>query len=637
MCGIAGVAVRPGHPLPVDALTQARVALGHRGPDDAGTSLDEAHGCGFVHTRLAILDLSPLGHQPMVSRDARLVITYNGEIYNYRSLRARLVADGWSFRGQSDTEVILALYEVHGEAMLPMLDGMFAFALLDRREHRVLLARDAFGVKPLYYAVGTTGLSFASELKALRPIMDDALTLDVPALARYTSFLWSPGEATPARQIRRLPPGAMLRVTHGVAGAPEPWTRLPIAAGVPQDLTEAEAVPAVRAALREAVHRQMVSDVPVGAFLSGGVDSSAIVACAREQSPDIRCFTIAPADDDEEGSSEDLRYARAVASHLRVPLEVVPIEARHLADDLERMVSQLDEPLADPSALNVRSIAALARRAGITVLLSGAGGDDLFSGYRRHAALEMSRWWRWWPRPVRAAATAWTARLDQRRVLARRVTRVFDGAALDDTARMIRSFMWAPPERLRHVWDPAHQAAVSDAALEGPMRAFLSTLPPHTRPLARMLALEQRFFLADHNLLYTDKMAMAEGVETRVPFLDPALATVAARIPDRLHQRGLHGKRILKAAVADWLPPAVLTRPKVGFGAPVRQWVRGPLRPMVRDVLSPEALTRRGLFRPAAVSALIEDDAAGRIDAAYLILSLTCIELWCRHHLDRSA
>lgn len=636
MCGLAGVAARPGYPIPVHGLERARAALAHRGPDDRGTWCHPSSGVGLVHTRLSILDLSPRGHQPMSSRDGLAVVAYNGEIYNFRELGAALVKAGVPIESRSDTEVLLALYRLHGEAMLPMLDGMFAFALWDAAQGALLLARDACGIKPLYYAAHEGGVAFASELKALLPLLPDPGPLDVEALARYMTFLWCPGDATPLRAVRRLPPGTLMRIRDGVATPPVEWARFPLAAGVPQNLTQAEAVDGVRQRLRDAVHRQLVSDVPVGAFLSGGVDSSAVVAFARERVPDIRCFTIAADGWSGDAAGADLPYARRVAAHLQVPLEVVQVESGRMADDLLSMVRQLDEPLADPAALNVRYISGQARRLGISVLLSGAGGDDLFTGYRRHAALPFQEWWAHVPAYGREAVARWSRRLDQQRPFTRRLTKALAGGTGDAATRLAGQFHWASPDRLRALWLPEHRAQLDLDVVNAPLRSFLGTLPGALPPLSRLLALEQRFFLADHNLLYTDKMSMAEGVEVRVPFLDAELVAFAARIPDGLQQRGSGGKRVLKAALDGMLPADVLHRPKVGFGAPVRQWLRGPLQPFVRDVLSPEALRRRAMFDPAAVASLIADDNAGRVDGAYTLLSLICIELWCRTYLEAS-
>ena len=573
----------------------------------------------------------------MASDDGAVVLVFNGEIYNFRELRAELAGEGVAFRGHSDTEVLLNLYLAEGEGMLPRLNGIFAFALWDRRTQSLLLARDALGVKPLYYAVADDRFAFASEIKALLPLLPATVGLDAVALQRYLTFLWCPGDGTPLRSVRKLLPGEALVVRAGRIVRSWTWYRLPMFRGVaPRSSLDARAVvQGTLVHLRAAVRRQMVADVPVGAFLSGGLDSSAVVALAREQNPDIRCFTIEALGGQEAGATDDLPYARRVAEHLGVPLDVVRIDAGRMAGDLERMVAQLDEPLADPAPLNVLYISQLAREQGIKVLLSGAGGDDLFTGYRRHRALMAERWWSWLPRPVRLGLAKVSGALDQRSALGRRVGKLFSGAGLDGDARLVNYFRWARRADLEALYSAAFRAALDDVPAEAPMLAFLRDLPPDTSRLERLLALEQRFFLADHNLLYTDKMSMAVGVEVRVPFLDLELVEFAARIPARFKQRGREGKWVLKQAMEPYLPREVIYRPKTGFGAPLRRWMRHELRELLGDLLSAESLKRRGLFDPDAVQRLIAANDAGRVDASYTLLSLLCIEIWCRTFLDQ--
>ena len=633
MCGIVGFS----GPIETGRLTDACNAMAHRGPDDAGLYHDAGAAIGLGHRRLSILDLSPLGHQPMASDDGAVVLVFNGEIYNFRELRAELAGEGVAFRGHSDTEVLLNLYLAEGEGMLPRLNGIFAFALWDRRTQSLLLARDALGVKPLYYAVADDRFAFASEIKALLPLLPATVGLDAVALQRYLTFLWCPGDGTPLRSVRKLLPGEALVVRAGRIVRSWTWYRLPMFRGVaPRSSLDARAVvQGTLVHLRAAVRRQMVADVPVGAFLSGGLDSSAVVALAREQNPDIRCFTIEALGGQEAGATDDLPYARRVAEHLGVPLDVVRIDAGRMAGDLERMVAQLDEPLADPAPLNVLYISQLAREQGIKVLLSGAGGDDLFTGYRRHRALMAERWWSWLPRPVRLGLAKVSGALDQRSALGRRVGKLFSGAGLDGDARLVNYFRWARRADLEALYSAAFRAALDDVPAEAPMLAFLRDLPPDTSRLERLLALEQRFFLADHNLLYTDKMSMAVGVEVRVPFLDLELVEFAARIPARFKQRGREGKWVLKQAMEPYLPREVIYRPKTGFGAPLRRWMRHELRELLGDLLSAESLKRRGLFDPDAVQRLIAANDAGRVDASYTLLSLLCIEIWCRTFLDQ--
>jgi asparagine synthase (glutamine-hydrolysing) len=630
MCGITGFSGA----FELSLMQSALDVIAHRGPDDSGVFNDQVAGIGLGHRRLSILDLSPLGHQPMFSQDSSVVMVFNGEIYNFCELRSDLETKGFSFRGHSDTEVLLNLYLAEGEAMLSRLNGIFAFALWDSRKQSLLIARDALGVKPFYYAALNGRFAFASEIKALLHLVPEARELDVASLHRYLSFLWCPGEGTPLKSVRKLGPGEAMWVREGKIERRWTWYQLPLFRGVSADLNQTSALVGTTSHLRQAVHRQMVADVPVGAFLSGGLDSSAIVAFAKEINPDVHCFTIESVGGQEKGTTDDLPYARKVAQHLGVPLDVVSINANRMAGDLERMVSQLDEPLADPAPLNVLYISQLARERGIKVLLSGAGGDDLFTGYRRHRAVQAERYWRWLPHGVRSGLAQVSGRLDVHCPLTRRISKLFSGAALEGNERLVEYFRWTREADLLALYTLETRRALGAELASTPMLDFLQPLQTSVVPLDRMLALEQRFFLTDHNLTYTDKMSMAVGVEVRVPFLDLDLVEFAASIPLGLKQRGSEGKWILKKAMEPYLPHEVIYRPKTGFGAPIRQWMQHDLREFLGDLLSTDSLQRRGLFDPDAVHRLIENNDAGKVDASYTLLSLMCIEIWCRNYLD---
>ncbi len=631
MCGILGYSGR----FDAKALERGLDCITHRGPDDSGVLIYANAGIGLGHRRLSIIELSPLGHQPMVDATSGVAIIFNGEIYNFRELRRDLEARGHAFRSHSDTEVILHLYLERGEAMLPMLNGIFALAVWDPRSRTTLVARDALGVKPLYFARLAHGVAYGSEIKALLHLTPECRELDPEALRRYLTFLWCPGEGTPLKGVRKLDPGTSMLLRDGRVERTDCWYRLPVFRGVRPDLDAHAAASGTLDALRTAVHRQLVSDVPVGAFLSGGLDSSAIVALAREQSPNIRCFTIDTGGALNPGDADDLPYAQRVAKHLGVPIAVIRVEPTRMAGELEKMVRQLDEPLADFAALNVFSICGLAREQGMKVLLSGAGGDDLFTGYRRHTAASVQHFWSWMPAMLRRGLERTASRLDQRRGLSRRMTKLFHGAGLNGDRRLASYFEWAPPEHINGLFAEGLRTTLAGSRSTEPLERFLGALPPSVGSVDRMLALEQRFFLADHNLTYTDKMSMAVSVEVRVPFLDLDLVEFAARIPASVKQRGRIGKWPLKRAMESMLPHDVIYRPKAGFGVPLRRWVREDFRPMIGDLLSPTATSRRGLFDPAAVTRLIEANAQGRIDASYTILSLLCIEIWCRAYIDR--
>lgn len=632
MCGVVGVSGR----VDIESLGLSLREVAHRGPDDFGLFVDSDSGIGLGHVRLSILDLSEMGHQPMSSSDGRVVLAFNGEIYNFQELRTELEACGRVFRGRSDTEVLLNLYLELGEEMLPRLNGIFALAIWDHRRQLLILARDALGVKPLYFANVSAGFVFGSEIKGIVAMAPELREIDACAIHRYLTFLWCPGDATPFRAVRKLNPGEALTVRRGKIEKRWSWYRLPSL-----DLDSASpnghhCIAATSECLRRAVRRQMVADVPVGAFLSGGLDSSAVVAFAREVNPDIRCFTIDVGGGPEAGVDDDLPFARLVARHLAVPLEVVSIDSGRMASDLEEMVAQLDEPLADPAALNVLYISRMARAQGVKVLLSGVGGDDLFSGYRRHHAAALDDMLRWIPKAARVALSQLSAGMNPGIPWMRRAAKVLGGLATDGDERLVNYFRWVQESDLKSLYSSDFLDQVQDCGATDPLKSFLSGVPASMRPLDRALMLDQRFFLADHNLLYTDKMSMAAGVEVRVPFLDLDLVRHAAGLPCWMKHRKGEGKWVLKKAMEPYLPSATIYRRKTGFGAPVRRWMRSDLREVLGDLLSTASVRRRGIFDAEAVQRLMMETYRGRVDGSYTLLAMLCVEIWCRRFIDRS-
>ncbi|MEM9116392.1 MAG: asparagine synthase (glutamine-hydrolyzing) [Cyanobacteria bacterium P01_F01_bin.56] len=649
MCGLAGF----NGTFSKSLLLEMNDLISHRGPDNQDIYYNQTSAVGLAHSRLSILDLSPAGNQPMWDSLKTICIVFNGEIYNFLELRNELIRDSYQFKGGSDTEVIINLYLKYGQSFIERLNGIFALAIWDSRSQSLLLARDALGVKPLYYSFMEAGVAFASEIKALLPLLSDSCeqadnpfqNFDAAAIDRYLSFLWCPGTNTPTQNVRSLGPGEGIWLKKGEIIDKFTWYQLPVLRSHHsarstsyQSSTSMNADAAVHGTerhLRQAVHRQMVADVPVGAFLSGGLDSSSIVTFAREHQPKLQCFTIEVTGAKEGGIADDLPYARRVAEHLKVPLNVVQIDAARMAADLPAMVAQLDEPLADPAPLNVLYICRLAREQGIKVLLSGAGGDDLFTGYRRHRALMAEPYWAWLPKSVRTQLAHWSRGLDQRQLLGRRLRKLFSGAALEGDNRLVNYFRWIDRQDLTALYTQDFKDALAHSWAEAPILDFLAELPPTTHPLERLLALEQRFFLTDHNLIYTDKMSMAVGVEVRVPFLDLELVEFAAHIPPQYKQRGRQSKWVLKQAMEPYLPRDIIYRPKSGFGAPLRRWMRHELRELLADVLSEQSLNNRGIFDPQAVQQLIQANDNGKLDASYTLLSLMCIELWCRQFIDQ--
>lgn len=666
MCGVTGFSGTFDY-NPLQAMSES---ISHRGPDDAGILLIEKDGvysAGLAHRRLSIIDLSAEGRQPMsvdcercgvgtaLPPDKRLWLTYNGEIYNYRQLRSELESKGHRFHSLTDSEVLLHLFAEEGPAMLKRLNGIFAFAIYDGRDRRgdsrlysgdLFLARDGIGVKPLYYSETDRGFLFASELKALLTYPDLARDLDLAALHYYLTYLWAPAPYTPLKAIKKFEPGEAMIVRAG--HIVKRWSFYDLPCGQPwMGGSEAEVAARLGESLEAAVDRQMVADVPVGAFLSGGLDSSAVVFMMRKIRPDerIQCYCIGFADDaDMEGSLADLPYARRVAKRLGVDLKVIEVQP-DMINNLERMLYHLDEPQADPAPINALLIAEQARSDGIKVLMSGVGGDDIFSGYRRHLALQMERFWLWMPQTARASiatlarkvangngATKWMGNPS-----ARRFSKLLSHIDLPDEERLVSYFYWSEEKTRRSLYSPDMAVELRDVDTAEPLLKSLRRIPDERDPLNRMLYLEAKHFLADHNLNYTDKTSMAAGVEVRVPLLDLELVDFAARIPPQMKQKGQLGKAIFKKSMEPYLPHDVIYRPKSGFGAPLRRWLRHELRDMVEDLLSRNSLNQRGLFDPSAVRHIIELDRAGRIDGTYTIFSLICLELWCQLFVDRRA
>jgi len=628
MCGIVGGYGCLEH-------QQLTSIMNHRGPDDTGHFVDGAVFLG--HTRLSIQDLSDAGHQPLKASDESAIIVYNGEIYNTDELRAGLAADGFIFRGHSDTEIILNLYLKLGVKLLDRLNGIFAFAIWDRRTSELFLARDGLGVKPLYYTNENSKFMFASELKAL--LVDPALSrsINTRSVVNHLTYLWSPYPDTMLEGISKLEPGHAIIVREGAITRKWRFYDLPYSPALVH-ITEDEAIEETRRLISQAVQRQMISDVPLGAFLSGGLDSSAVVAFAKQHFPDQKLQTFSidlqGMSACSEGLVDDLPYARRVADHLGVQLNVITVGSE-IINDLERMIYHLDEPQADPAPLNVLRISKFAREQGIKVLLSGAGGDDIFTGYRRHYALMQERYWSWLPYPVRSMLSTAAQCLPASNHVVRRISKAFQYAGLDNERRLISYFYWLNPELIHDILSPSIKSKMADYDVACPMLRTLDELPDGVHPLNKMLYLEAKHFLADHNLNYTDKMGMAEGVEVRVPLLDPDLVAFATSLPVDYKQRGRTGKWIFKKAMEGILPIDVIYRPKTGFAAPLRYWLRNELKELVDDVLSEGSLLKRGLLDPAGVERLRKLDAEGKLDAAYPIFSMVCMELWCRIFIDR--
>lgn len=625
MCAIAGLYGPFEHPV----SEMLGSTLAHRGPDECGSYVSKNKKLQMFHQRLSIIDLSPTGTQPMVSSDGRLTMVYNGEVYNFLALRKELQNLGFSFIGNSDTEVVLAAYRAWGISFLRRLNGVFALAISDEKNDTLLIARDAMGVKPLYYSAVNNKFSFCSEIKGLMSMLPELSDIDYDALRNYLSFIYCPGPGTPLKSVKKLEPGTALKICSGKIVKKWSFYKSPFLRARKQSMPLSVAVDETKRLLKQAVKRQMVSDVPLGAFLSGGVDSSAIVSFAQENISNLECFTINPLSNAGADEFEDLGYAKAAAAHLGVKLNVVDVDPKQFASDIEKMIWQLDEPIADPASLNTLYISQVARKSGIKVLLSGTGGDDIFSGYRRHQALNISQKLMCLPLLIRlqiikllSIFPTWGSATRKKHKLVQILTQA-------DEYGITAYFLWCMADEVNSLFKEQGSAPIGFD-----LHAYIGTADQESSPLQKMLSLEQRFFLADHNLNYTDKMGMAAGVEIRVPFLDLDLVEFASRVPDKYRLCGSKSKWLLKESLRDRLPGQILDRSKTGFSVPIRKWMRNELKTYVADTLSPDSIKRRGIFDAGSVQKLLEDNDSGRRDVAFTLLSILSIEIWCQKFLD---
>ena len=633
MCGICGFAGRADNEL---VITMTGL-LGHRGPDGCGTrSFPSVNGgvpASLGHRRLSILDPGPRGAQPMCTPDGRYWITYNGEIYNFRELRAGLERGGRRFRSACDTEVVLAMYERYGADMLERLNGIFAMAIWDAEERALFLARDRLGVKPLYYAEQGRTLYFASEIKALLAALPrPSLRRDV--VAEYLTFLWVPDPDTLFKGIYKLLPGHYATFSGGRLEVTEYWDM----SFAPEHHSEGEWAELLRDEVAAAIRRQMVSDVPLGSFLSGGIDSSAIVAEMSRASDRVTTFTVgaSPRDLQHEIVPDDVRYARQIASRYRTDYHEQTLEP-NVVELLPKLIWHLDEPVGDPAAIATYLICSAARRK-LTVILSGMGGDEIFAGYPRHLAAQLGRTFERLPLPLRGSL---------RRLIEARLTLGQPGRLRGprrNLMKLARGLDAAPWDR--YLTYSSYYLAPELAALLHPdvpagdpfrrHREYLEEVRGE-HWLNQLLYLDIKTFLPCLNLAYTDKMSMAASAEVRVPLLDNAVVDLSGRIPPELKLHGLTRKYLFKRSMEDVLPREVIYRRKAGFGAPVRAWLVNDLEPMLDDLLSPDAVKRRGLFEPAEVRRLIAANRAGTEDNALRIWALLTLELWQQTFLDADA
>ncbi|MFQ5783945.1 MAG: asparagine synthase (glutamine-hydrolyzing) [Alphaproteobacteria bacterium] len=628
MCGIAGVwSPSPlGPPAEIEARLGSMVAaVAHRGPDGRGVWSDGAVGLG--HARLAVIDPSPAAAQPMSDAEGVVRLVHNGEVYNFPDLREELARLGHRFRSRSDTEVIVNGYKAWGDGVIDRLRGMFAFALWDARRRRLLLVRDRLGQKPLYYAWHDGALLFGSEIKAILAWPGVERTPDLDAIHHYLTFQYVPTPATAFRGVRALEPAHCMVIEGDGEMRTERYWSLPepeAARRRPRRALEEEIV----ARLDEAVRLRLVADVPLGAFLSGGVDSAAIVASmARATSAPVKTFTIGF----EEAAYDERRYARMVAERYGTDHHEFVVAPDAMAV-LPKIVWHYGQPFADSSALPTWYVAEITRRH-VTVALNGDGGDEGFLGYPRYAGCRAAGLTDALPPALRRTLAAAGRRLpfetSPRRGL-RYARRFLIDAAAGGAERYGRWMTFFSDEQKAALYGDALRDRLAGRSLALLERWY----GDGDLGIARAAYADIHGYLPDDLLVKVDVATMAHGLEARAPFLDHELMAFAAAIPADRKMRGLHTKTLLKSAMKERLPRAVLQRPKMGFGVPIERWLRGEMRDLVRDTLLSARATARGLFRPEAVRNLLDEHARGVRLHHHRIWALLMLELWFAMWID---
>ena len=630
MCGIAGfVWPAGGTPPPAEerrALLSAMTsAMAHRGPDGEGLLIDGPAALG--HRRLSIIDLAA-GSQPMEDADGRAVVTFNGEIYNYRELKARYAMRGFRFRTNSDTEVILAAWLLDGPAGLDALEGMFAFALWDRESRTLFAARDRFGKKPLAYTIQNGVFAFASELTALAKLPFLRLETPIGALMRFAAYEYIPTPETIYKDVFKLRPGHYLLWRDGQLTTAPYWD-MPLPGPEPKE-SEEELCEKLRLLLAQSVKRRLVADVPLGVFLSGGVDSSAVAALTAGMVSRVKTFSIGFS----EASYDESRYARMVAGRFATDHHERILSADACGSLLPEIVSRFDEPMADPSIVPTYLLSQITRE-NVTVALGGDGPDELFYGYEYFPAFHLAAGYDRLPPFVRKRLIEPLAKMlphSSGYINPRFVADTFLAGATAPQWLRVQTWLSAfSAESQANLWREARPGMLAPERLFAPTRELFEGFPADD-PLARVGYVFARQYMLDYILVKVDRCSMMHSLEARAPFLDRDLAEFVCRLPSRYKLRGAKRKYLLKKAVADLLPKDILGRGKRGFLIPVADWLRGQLRPQVDELLGQRHLRDQGIFNPAEVGRLVAEHATKAADHRKKLWTLLVLQLWLAKH-----
>jgi len=640
MCGIVGAV----NWADAETLSRMNKIQAHRGPDDDGvwtSLLQDQTFVGLAARRLSIIDLSRAGHMPMSTSDGALTIVYNGEIYNYRELRLSLEQKGYSFRSETDTEVVLNLYREYGENALSRLNGMFAFGIWDSENRELFLARDHFGIKPLYYACKGDGFAFASEAKSLLELPGFSRRVDPNALDQYLTLLWVPDPLTMFDGILKLPAGHFARFRHGKLSIEQYWDLEFPEANHEYDMDENALARELRDRFAASVKGQLVSDVPVGSFLSSGLDSTSIVAAMKRAGVAVpRTYTITFPQNYLKGevTLDDPAIAKRTAARFECEHTEILVEP-DVVELLPKLIWHMDEPVADPAIVAAYLVCREARGA-VTVLLSGTGGDELFGGYRKHAAFSIAGAYQRIPGVIRrqifepVVLSLPSLRGTPFKGHVRLAKKMARSASLSPREYYVETCTYLNRQQRAALYCSDFKSELNGSTAEARLQQYFSTVRSADF-LNQMLYVDTKAFMASLNLTYNDKMSMASSLEVRVPFLDRQLVEwVAHNVAPQLKINNGTTKYILREAMRPDVSPEVLAQRKAGFGAPADYWLANDLVEMVDDLLSEENIRKRGFFEPSAVKRFVHQQRSGREDWSLQVWQFLTLELWMREFID---
>ena len=627
MCGICGVvSLQPSPPVDRSTLRQMNASLQHRGPDDEGYYEDDQ--VGLAMRRLSIIDLHT-GRQPISNESGDIWVVYNGEIYNFQEVRAALEQRGHLFKTKTDTEVIVHAYEEYGDGCVTHFNGMFAIALWDARQRRLFLARDRLGIKPLYYWSGAGKLVFGSELKALIVHPDVPRQVDLAALDLFLTLEYIPAPRTIYEGVLKLLPGHLMVVEKGQLKVTQYWD----VPHQPISQSEAECGEILSGLIKESVRLRLISDVPLGAFLGGGIDSSTIVGYMSQTANEpVRTFSIGFEDE----TYNELHYAEAVAKHFGAQhhVEVLKSDLTHLT---QQLVTHFDEPFADTSVFPTFLVSKLASRE-VKVVLSGDGGDELFAGYDTYLAEKMDRYYGRLPQPLRQQVlpkfARWLPPQPAKKGLINKVKRMVEGGAFDPSLQHARWMMFLNSSEKNSLYGSDLRATLHDHLTADFFLGYFEKASCFDR-LAQQQYVDVKTYLADDILTKVDRMSMAMSLEARVPMLDYHIVEFVLNLPAHMKLNGARTKSILRRAVKNMLPRLVLERPKEGFSIPMKHWLCTSLRPMMLDLLSKDSLQEHGYFNHQVVAQWIQEHLDGRVNHSHHLWTLMVFEMW--HHNERVA